>query len=1496
MARKLGNHWAAWVAGWLVLLTLPAAQADSNPAGVFPQPPGVALVIPAPEARLDSLYAVEVLFTGAVAGVEAADLLVNGTGATNVLQLTPDRFLFTFPQPASGLVAMGWRPDHGITAAETNGLAFSGASWSYTLDTNALPTRVFLSEFMAENRQTLKDEDGDYPDWIELANEGDTPAAIGGWFLTDDPAQPAKWRFPDVSIPGRGFLLVYASEKNKTNAAGRLHANFKLGIDGEYLALLNPATNVVTEFAPLYPRQLADVSYGRAPGATNLGYFVKPTPGALNAATGAGFGPAVHFSQAGGTFTNRLELVLSTVMPQAWIRYTLDGSLPTNSSPLYLKPLVITNSAQVRARAFGEGLLPGPPRSEAYLLLHTNLLGFKSDLPVMVIHTLGKGTISGSTYTLASVACFEPVNGRTSLTNPPVLMTRAGLQMRGSSTSGLPKASFKLECRDEFNLDQDRALLGLPADADWVLYAPNQYEPVLIHNPFIHQLSRDLGRYSPRTRFVEVYLAQGSTSQAVATNTYSGIYVLEEKIKIGAGRVAIDKLQPTDTVPPQVTGGYILKIDRLDPGDSGLSAGGASMVYVDPKEAEIKMAQRRPQQTYIRDYYNAFNKALYSVNWRDPSVGYPAYIDVDSWIDFHVLEVLSGNVDTLALSTYFHKPRNGRIVYGPHWDFDRALGSTDGRDANPRIWSTGPFFTQPWWTRLFTDKDFWQKWVDRWQDLRRTHFSLASLHGQIDRFASEVRLAQPREFAKWRIALRGGSYQAEVNLMKNWVSNRIDFIDKQLTQPPVISTPGGPIQPGLVITLRGPTNATLYYTTDGQDPRASQGAIASYAIRYSGPITIQTNARVVARAYDTTKKQVGGPPTSSSTPWSGPVAETYVVATPTLALSEIMFHPAHPDPGGANSPSDFEFVELKNHGPQALSLPGFTLAGAIQFTFSATSGVTSLLPGQRVVVVNNRLAFQARYPLVDCVAGEFQGSLGNNHNRLLLTGPLGEPVADLTSDDSWAPLADGFGFSLVPIEEGTTNAPGPWRLSTQVGGSPGIPDPAPAEIPPVLVTEVLSHAHAPLEDMIELYNPNDRPVDLSGWYLTDEYRTPAKYRIPEGTFIAPNGWLAFGKSQFGKNRPVGFSFDALGDAAYLFSANPSGALTGYAHGCAFAAAEAGVSFGLHVNSDGRLDFAAEQRLTPGRPNSGPRLGPVILSETLCQTAASNSADAFIELRNLSDAPCALSDPVDTGRAWRLRGVVEFEFPAGTTVPAGGFLLVAGFDPLAEPDKLTAFRLKYHLNAALGIVGPWRGLLAAGQGQLGLYKPVDADLELEAMARGVPGILMDEVQLASQPPWPILAAGSGLSVCRASETILGGDPINWFAGTPSPGWVDSDGDGLPDVWEITYGLDPFYTGGANGPGGDPDGDGSSNYQEYVTAASPWLGPTQLQWECVRRQPLVLKLSFYSLPRLGSTLLSREAGEAAAWEVLQTFPATPQGGPQEMYVSPSSAARFFKVSIP
>ncbi|HSA02587.1 MAG TPA: CotH kinase family protein [Candidatus Paceibacterota bacterium] len=1244
---------------------------------------------------------------------------------------------------------------------------------------------------------------------------------------------------------------------------------------------------------------MTDVSYGRVEGETGvLGFFPNPTPGTPNSTGGSGFAAEVAFSQPSGPFTHRLELRLSTESARAIIRYTLDGSLPTNSSPVYGAPIVITNSAQVRARAFEEGLLPGPPRSEAFFLLASNVVQFNSDLPVMVLHTLGKGTPNTSTMTPVLVSVHEPVGGRTYLHYPPTLTSRAAIQIRGSSTSGLAKSSYKLELRDEFGYDLDRPLLGMPEDSDWVLYAPNQYEPVLIHNPFVHQLSRDMGCYSPRTRFVEVYLNR-STGPITSAN-YMGIYVLEEKITIGPERVAIDKLEPEHNRFPEITGGYVLKVDRLDPGDRGFSAGGVTAAHVDPKERELRMPQRLPQLNYLSNYFRSFNRSLTSTNWRDPTTGYQAYIDVDSWIDYHVLEVLSGNVDALVLSAYFHKPRQQKIKMGPHWDFDRALGSTDGRDANPRQWSTGPFFSAPWWSRLFADPDFWQQWVDRWQELRASAFSLAHMNALIDRLADEVRQAQPRESQKWRVTLRGGSYQSEVNRMKTWISNRVDFIDRQITRTPAFSRNGGLIPKNFPLTILAPTNATVYYTLDGSDPRASGGGISTRAMVYTQPIRLSTNTRVVARARDPAKRQSGGPPASVSTPWSSPVAATFVTDPPPLMITEIMFHPAPPSADAPASSSDFEFVELKNTGTETINLLGFRLSGGIDFTFTSSALLTHLAPGDRLVLVNNQAAFQSRYPDVRNLGGEYSGSLGNRGNPLLLTGPRLETVFDFAYEDDWAPLADGFGFSLVladetipPIRLGDTTS---WRLSAQPGGSPGTLDPPSPVLPKVYLNEIVSHPAPMKEDALELFNDSQAPADVSGWWLTDDYREPKKLQLPSGTVIPPQDCVVLGKSILEPKGKTGFGLSLLGESVYLFSGDSRGELTGWCHGFDFGAQEQGSSFGRWITSDRRAHLVPYAQPSLGTVNPEPIAGPVILSEIMFHPPLADGVtpwrDQFIELtdttRNLESFP--LYDPADPSRTWGIRGDIEFDFPPGFRFPDNRRVILAGFDPSWNTEALAGFRARYRLDKTVTILGPWRGTLNAGRGFVRLLKPLGSSDDPTV------GALVEEVNYLSHAPWPDGAAGTGFSIVRHVPPAFADDPAHWSRASATPGDQDADDDALPDRWEIAHGLDPLDRQGNNGAEGDPDSDGFTNEQEFLAGTSPDDPDQSPKLEVSKNASGETLLTVQAGPSRSYTILWNVEVSSENWQVLKTQVAPLEGGPLVFIDRATNAARFYRLRVP
>ncbi|PYM15511.1 MAG: hypothetical protein DME18_04090, partial [Verrucomicrobia bacterium] len=428
---------------------------------------------------------------------------------------------------------------------------------------------------------------------------------------------------------------------------------------------------VASQFAPHFPPQRADVSYGLDPETGAQLFFGSPTPGWANDMSSAGFAKNPRFSIPGGVYTNNsLSLTLSVRSPTALIHYTLDGTEPTEASAFYSTPLLMSGSTIVRAKVFEPGLQPGLTVSQNYTLLGSDVVYFNSNLPLIIINTFGRGVPDG-VQIRANARIIGTVGGRASLTGAPDYDGWVGVAVRGSSSLQFPKHSFAFETQDEAGDDLKASPLGFPRDSDWVLYAPYT-DKTLMRDFLAYELHGKMGHYSVRTRFVEVFV--DSSRGKLTMSDYAGVYVFEEKIKRGKDRVDIAPLLPADNSEPEVSGGYLIKKDRLDPGDSGFTTAHAGLfAYVEPKEQEITPWQA----AWLSDWFGQFESALYGPNFRDPANGYARFIDVESFIDQQWIVEMSKNIDGYRLSNYLHKDRLGKLKMDPIWDWNLSFGNAN---------------------------------------------------------------------------------------------------------------------------------------------------------------------------------------------------------------------------------------------------------------------------------------------------------------------------------------------------------------------------------------------------------------------------------------------------------------------------------------------------------------------------------------------------------------------------------------------------------------------------------------------------------------------------------------------------------------------------------------------------------------------------------------------------------------------------------------------------
>lgn len=417
-------------------------------------------------------------------------------------------------------------------------------------------------------------------------------------------------------------------------------------------------------------------------------------------------------------------------------------------------------------------------------------VGTAEALPVLDITTTGAAPIvSKEDYLMGSFSLSA--DGQNTLSG--------GLEIRGrgNSTWSWVKKPYRLK------LTSSTQLLGMPASRHWVLLA-NYADKTLMRNDIAFRFGRSLGmEYSPRNQYVELHL----------NGTYQGVYQLTEHIRVAEDRVNIDDLKKADTDAEKITGGYLMEVDfrmnkdycKGDAGNwetfcvNGVNLNRQGTFCVDSQQGMEPFCLDTPedlladewaaQREYIDKYITDTEAALFSSDFADAEKGYAAYIDVDSAIHYFLVNELLKNPDGAVTSFYLYKKRNGKLFFGPIWDFDLAMGNA-GYDNVDKTegWH---ILTASWFKRLFEDPAFEAKVKAQWQ-LLKANGTLEEIFQYAQARAVWLDKQQKKNYQLWSItdfdswimhpAAGMGSYETEVNELIRWQRARYEWIDEQFSQ------------------------------------------------------------------------------------------------------------------------------------------------------------------------------------------------------------------------------------------------------------------------------------------------------------------------------------------------------------------------------------------------------------------------------------------------------------------------------------------------------------------------------------------------------------------------------------------------------------------------------------------------------------------------------------------------------------------------------------------
>ncbi|MFC2137160.1 lamin tail domain-containing protein [Bacteroidota bacterium] len=1040
------------------------------------------------------------------------------------------------------------------------------------LISGTLKAQLVINEFMASNSSIIQDDYGEYDDWIEIYNTGDAAISLDGYFITDNFNDPVKYKLPEeITIEAGSYLLIFT---DNNNSQGDLHTNFKLSKEGEEIAIVK-VIGLDTSFIDslTYGEQISDVSYGRFPdGNTNFELFFTPTPETINISSNLlGIADLPVFSIPGGFYSGQQTIEISSDIENAKIRYTIDGSEPTDSSSLYTSAIWSDTTLILKAKVFADNYFPGQSKGYTYFI-DEHFMAFEASerLPVVSVScnpdylwSPWEGILHDYNVRLdweipATIELYES-DGRN------VINQLAGLkEFGGYSSSMMEQKSLVTFARSEYgkNRFQYKLFLDKPFDEykSFVMRnAANDWSLTYFRDAMCQELVRNDMDID----------AQGSRQAIIYLNgVFYGICNIKEKIHEH----------------------YLATNHNADPDNIDMMLADHQVVFGDKeKYIDLYGLLRYSDMSDSRLYYQ-LNKI----------------VDIREYINYMLTQIYIANID-MAINTKMWREKENYskwrwILYDTEISFgqgdyswaddigtlpsDNTLNYAsidNGRTTWPyqRPWSSDKFIA------MLQNEDFTNEFIQTFATHMNTTFKPQRVIAIIDSMQNNIRNEIPYQIEKY-----GGhdvgfnpygihfstldEWEENVEIMRDFARERPEwmriFIEERFDLEGTYEfTP----------TINDPAKGTIYIQ-DIQVPLDSFGiyfdnipirisAVPKEGYKFSNWSGVNTSDSLSKDIVLTLSENV--------------VLEAIFKEEEDLMISEIFYNSSLGD--------DYDFIEIYNpKHATAIDLSNYTITGAVIYTFP---NQIIIAPNEYIVIASDSTKYNSGNTQI---FSWFSGDLDDTADTLVLKDNEGVLLDSLcyTNLAPWPQLVSDTSIELIAFD--LDNMGESWQKGIMAGGSPGIPVFTDA-IYSIKINEFLANnnnyngdEHNEYNDWIELLNTGSETVNIGGMFLTNNTSVSDLYQLPtddpDATRIGPGEYILLWADNDTEQGPLhlGFRLDAEGGHIGLSADGKT-----IFEGLSYTAQAEDDSYGRYT--DGNNNWVTFKRPTPGIKNSVP---PVFISE------------------------------------------------------------------------------------------------------------------------------------------------------------------------------------------------------------------------------------------------------------------------------------------------------------